>query len=400
MPDKKKEKFIKAYKKGREEFNEKKIEFYLKHPELKTKKSSKERASRPNKTFNDYPVLTPFLFYWMEMCKKENVPMRKTQLAWKALPAKEKGNYINQLAKFDTDKEKKITKAEWQIVEKMDGFPGRPISMHNLFMKKYHAEHKGSPNLFVEASKVWSQITAVEKAKLQKELEVVNEQWKADMENWIRKQPADKQPGLFAKHNLNKKRKADTSMAQETPQKKKKKDTEKSPEKKTVKKIFDSDSEAEVERSPKKDKHKLDLFKDEKQDRPVIIETTLGSSSPKKEKSKKLKEPEYPSQTTAHYFMTKIYEGKPAKIAKAYRKLDTMEKKKYRDEMSSKKKSFLIVGGNYIKKLESDEASKFQMRMKDLKAKQLESIDWHTSTGTDDEAKARESSSDDDSDSS
>lgn len=407
MSDKKKEKYIKEYTREREEYAEKKNAFFLKHPELK---STRKRAKslRQAKTSADYTVLTPFIYYWQKIGK--NNKMREAQVMWKALPDKEKGKYIHELASLDTDQEKKISKNECAMAEKVDGFPGyRPMTMHNVFMKNFYAVHRGSTkgSLFAEASKVWAELTQREKDKLQKEVDVQNECWRDQMELWIKKQPLDKQPGLRTKFHLNSsktKRKADSTS--ESAKKKTKLDkslVKSSPKKeKKVSSSSSSDESDTVVQSPKKSKTNLEsMFKAEKTDHPVIIQTTLPMSTPKKEKSKKLKEPEYPSQTTAHYFMTKIFSGKPNKVSKAYQKLSAAEKKKYREEMMSKKKNFLVEAGSYIKSLDGTDASKFQMNMKQLKAQQEDATHWHKSAGTDDEKKnAFSSDSDSDSDSS
>lgn len=329
--------------------------------------------------------------------------MRDAQATWKNLSDKEKGKYVNELLHLDTEQEKKISKAELQMGEKDDGFPGiRPMNLHNLFMKKFYEKNKDTKgSQFAAASKVWSELSQKEKDKLQKELDVHVQQWSTEMELWIKKQPLQMQPGLRLKYavNASKKRKSEAAPVVETPKKKAKKTKE---AKKEDKFAYPESSEEElVVKSPKKNKKpepEPDLespFKEEKEDLPVIVQTTLGS--PKK---KKLKEPEYPSQTTAHYFMTRIYSGKPNKVSKGYNKLSAAEKSKYREELKAKKKEFLMECGSYIKSLNANEASKFQMQMKQLRAQQEDATSWHTSAGTDDEKRVVSSDSDSDSDSS
>ena len=219
----------------------------------------------------------------------------------------------------------------------------------------------------------------------------------------------DKSPTRKSKTNENlnsevspkkKNKTVEKSEGEATPTKKSKGNEnlnrEESPRKKN-KTIEESDSFADSEESPTKKSKKNENSNSEvspkkKSKQDAIVDNSSEKLDEQTFKKRKMKEPKYPSQSTAHYFMTKIYEGNPHKIAKAYKKLDKKEKLKYRNEMLILRQKFLKKLSKYIPELSSDQAKDFRLKMDELMKQQKEETSWRINTGTDDEISDSDSS--------
>jgi hypothetical protein len=130
----------------------------------------------------------------------------------------------------------------------------------------------------------------------------------------------------------------------------------------------------------------------------VYSESETEKSSPKKKKV--LKEPEFPSQTTAHYYMTHIFKGNRKVIGESYKYLSKQMKSMYYSEMKRDRLKYLEEMAEYIKTLPDDEIAAVRKKTKKMTQQQMKELAWHTDKGTDDERNHRKSSSDSDSDSS
>lgn len=184
--------------------------------------------------------------------------------------------------------------------------------------------------------------------------------------------------------------------------------SKKSP-KKNVKETTTNKTNGVEVSSPKKKSKKISESSDSSDSKAMneskykISESSPEVTKTKKKalKKKKLKEPEYPSQSTAHYFMTSVYTGKPDKVAKAYKKLDVSEKAKLSKQMKSLRIEYLMAAKLYLASLDANETAAFKRKIGEDRDKQMESTPWHADTGTDNEKNKNDSSSDEsDSDSS
>lgn len=151
--------------------------------------------------------------------------------------------------------------------------------------------------------------------------------------------------------------------------------------------------------SPKK--RKLISESSQEDDKSMIKKVKKISESsqeaPRSPKKKKIKAPEYPSQTTAHYFMSKVYDGSSGKVAKAYKKLGASQKKEMREKKKDSLVIFLTQARVYVASLDEDGKLAFKQKVKEEKEKQADEISWHINTGTDDENSEDDSSDDSDS---
>lgn len=162
-----------------------------------------------------------------------------------------------------------------------------------------------------------------------------------------------------------------------------------------------TNSESSQQQSPRKQKVSESSVSNQQVPAKKTKKDESSQEQPSKKKKNKIPEPEYPSQSTAHYFMTQVYQGKSKKIAKAYRKLDAKEKKEYREKMIAAGRNYLDLTHKYLNSLTPAEAAEFKAKLPKLKKDQIESLAWHTRTGTDEEKKRTSStSSESDSDSS
>lgn len=393
MPDKKREVYVNQYKDALQEYRKIKAEFFITHPEMKLKKGSKTSTGKQNLNVKAEKVkkqllLTPFNQFRKELLEQGNpVALNVAQKMWKDLPNEEKSKYILEVVNMATDQDKKITRDEMKILDVYNGLPNRPLSAYNIFVKELKPTFTGNVKDFMAyASLKWKDIDEKEKSRLNLQADEDTEKWRRKMENYIKKLPVEQQPMMFAKYKV-------FQTPNKARKRKIKEELNGTDESVKVIKIIkknlqsgSSDSDDEISKAPSPKKTM------------VKVETAMEKpSSPKK---KKLKEPTYPSQTTAHYFMTTIYDGKPHKIAKAYKKLDQKEKSGYRDAMKKLRHEFLLNVGNYVKTLDSDEVKAYRLKMEEYKKKQNGELSWHINTGTDDEKTAHSSSSDSDSDSS
>lgn len=147
-------------------------------------------------------------------------------------------------------------------------------------------------------------------------------------------------------------------------------------------KVFSSIKESKKKTDKKSTKNDLGATATDNSE--IDSQTPLKRKKNKKDKQK-IDEPEFPSQTTAHYFMTKSYEGKPkaSKIAKAYRNLNPGEKKALRMKMINERSEYLNNIKEYFKLLDKDEIADYQKRIQLFRKEQLDAISWHTDNGTD-----------------
>lgn len=329
------------------------------------------------------------------------------QKLWKNLPNIEKGKYVAELANLETTEKKKITRAEMKFMESFCGLPKRPLSAYNIFVQNFRAAFEDDTKDFMACLSVaWKNINEDEKQQLQMQSDALTEKWKREMETYIKSLPKEQHAMMFSKYKLfqTKDKSLKRSVKREKcptacltihdgppPKKKQKTISEssvKSPEsspKKIAEKSLKKSPEKSLKKSPERPSKKSP-------------ERSLKKSPERSPKKKiKIKEPEYPSQSTAHYFMTKIYEGKPTKIHKAYKKLMKSQKLIYRQQMKDRRNIYIKDVSEYIKHISHAELAMFRLRTAESKSLQSEDIKWHSSTGTDDEKKDSSSGSDSDS---
>lgn len=390
---KKQEKYKKAYKDEMVEYKMKVAEFYKKHPELKPKNPPRVRGQP-----KEISVYTPLLFFREQISKKKPVSLADAQKQWKELTPHEKGEYINDLANLVTDKPKKFSKLHNKMMETFNGIPPRPYSnAYNVFVKKFNRSYNGEGKEMLAASaEAWKKVTPEEKARCQKVADEEMDDWIEKIQVYIKTLEPARRAMLEAKYDLPKlirKRKAKQPALDDSKATKKIKiETQKSaitfaPLEATGKGGFSDDSSG----SPKKKK------KNEKngETSPTKSASPEKSVSPKK---KVAQMPEYPSQSTAHYYFTKVYKGNPTRIGKVYRKMGQKEKRAYRDLSIKARNDYLHQVAEFMADLTAAEKAEVQKKIAKAKLAQKEQLHWHSETGTDDQAVAEESSSDDDSD--
>lgn len=291
-----------------------------------------------------------------------------------------------------------------------------PAEQQTIMTAKYHVFQTPSKNKKLEVS--------LNKTKNGKKETSESESEPQPSKNFNKRKiedTSDEEEFQFELENSPKKRvKSESDEVSSPSKKKKKKEIESiqelspvkptSPKKKKIQEPeYPSQTEEEdhfeLENSPKKRvKSESDevstISKKKKKKNEVESSQELPTVKPTSPKKKKIQEPEYPSQTTAHYFMTKIYQGKPSKVAKAYKKLDQKQKAQYRNEMNIQRRAFLPAVAKYMNETGSKEvAEQLQKKLKDFREQQTKDIAWHEDEGTDAEKPKRAISTDSDSDS-
>lgn len=408
-------------------------EFYSLHPEFNpVARKAKAKGRRPG-------VHSPFNAYRDTLTSGESHHV--AQKMWKDLHPEEKVKFIKLIANMDTAEKKVISKDEWKILEQegFNGMPKKPNNAYQLFVADFAKTYTGERKRMIEVTAVaWKNLGEVKKKIYNEKHDEAIEKFRVQLKKYIKGLPKDKQPLMMQKFKkeLGEERKRKNSNNEtilddtksEPPKKKKKKDREEKPmkikqspstndyeellveaPKKKNKEVESPQKKKEVE-SPEKKKIKKngessqESFKKDKSSpkkKPVLSsdeseEKVFGSK--KKSKSKALV---FPSQTTAHYFMTRIYKGNRKNITEAYKSLSKSMKAKYFSEMKREKQKFLETVAEYIKTASPEEVVDVKLKSKATKQQQLKELGWHKEKGTDDESRARPSSdSSSDSDSS
>lgn len=370
LPEAKKATYIANYKKEREEYNKKLENFYQKYPDLLSKK--KLRATK------ECVALTPTVFYREKISSKGNFyTFSVAQKMWKELPEEEKAQYIFQLSQLDTDKPKKFNKEEQKLLQKANGIPQKPNNSYAHFVKEFKHTYKGNPKDFMVAcGKAWKNISEEDKEIYEKEFDEEMARYIKEMDAYIKKLPMEQQSWAVAQANLSR-----------LSRKRKNKDANESKVSKLIK--IEKEKTKPVIQITENDSVKIKSPK--KGDKNGVLSPPASPI-----KKKKLKAPHYPSQSTAHYFATKVYQGKPSKVAKAYKKLDIKQKRTYRNEYRKFQQEYLLSLKPYLDSLSPTEKSTFTAKLAEMKKEQKKEIEWHTNDGTDSESKMARSSSDSD----
>lgn len=394
---KKQEKYKKLYHNEMIEYKKKVAKFYEKHPELKPKITPRVRGQPKELSFYTS------IMYFRESLNKDGNPvaLAVAQKMWRALPPKEKGRYINELANLETELPKRFSKLDHKLLDSYNGIPSRPYSnAYNVFVRKFNQNYHGDPKqLLATAAEGWKNVTPEEKARYQKTADKEMDDWIERMKVYIETIPPAGRAMVEARFDLKKLIRKRKSKALNEEKASKKIKIEENLNKSAIsyvpheafdKGLFSDDSTASQKKKKKNG------------ERSPEKESPAKSASPEKspKKKKKLSMPEYPSQSTAHYFMTKVYDGKPKKVAKAYLKLDRKQKKAYREKCVKERNDYLQQLGLYMAQLDALEKTDAQKKIVEARDSQKLLLDWHTSTGTDDQNADESSSSSDDSDSS
>jgi hypothetical protein len=234
------------------------------------------------------------------------------------------------------------------------------------------------------------------------------EVWKEEMIKWVKTRPVADRAELMGRFklydNAPTKRKRDESNKIKSEDAGKKKaitlvklsdelsSEEQTPSKK--KKSFSAqlnyDSTSTVDQSPQKKKKKNNESASQSSEN-----DTKEGTSPKKNSIKEQLASigPYPSQTTAHYFMTTKCAGMDTKkVAKKYKKLSKGQKKELFKEMTAIKNLYLANIKSHATNLDYSKIMKFHQKNK---AAQENDITWHNSADTDN---PNDSDSSDDSD--
>lgn len=355
LADKKKQPYITRFENEKRAYDEKVKEFETQNSHLFTKLNKEKKINKKNPVTT---ALTPFGLYREEVGGNESFQTVKD--SWNKLPNAVKLIYIQRVVADESDIEKKITKAEMKIIEEFDGIPKKPNSAYAFFFAKFKKSYRGeNKDLMKSVSEAWQTLSEKEKAMYKRQYDQEMIEYGLKLEAYIATLPPQQQVVMKIKHKNHLPKSLDASIKKENSS------INGSPAKKRPK-IEDEDEE--VERSPKK--------------------------SP----SKKLKMsalPEYPSQTTAHYYLVNVHNGDEKKARKAYKKLDDSEKKVYRKEMEKKKKSYLQLTSMVIGKMAKSEVDEYKKVIEQSKIEQAAQTSWHRPTETDDEEESSSGSEED-----
>lgn len=356
LPEHERKKFEALHETNLIEYKKNLAAFYKKYPHLR-KDPKNQKKSKPK-------VITPFKLYHEEINKVDTeVPLGVAQIMWRNLPMDERAKYIEEVLKIE-GKDKLVSRAMREFLDRSRKPPEKPGKNVLSFFKRNFKKTLKANEAFnymtfsTEVQEAWEQQSEAQLQLLNEEYDKAIETWKKEIIAYIKKQPVDLQAAMYAKYKpFQGKRKASEPL--QAPQETKKTKTEDKPAPIKVEKVKAS----KIKPSVAAESQALEVI-------PSSID-----------------EPVYPSQFTAHYFMKHVFKGRPSKIAKAYAKLDPLVKRSYREEMKQLKKTFLIEVAAYIKSRDQADVIPYQMKMKSLKAKQQDEINWHTSTDTDDEQK-------------
>lgn len=427
-------------------------EFYALHPELSPSKKASGaqkviRVAKPKQQV----AITPFSAFRDTLTGGES--FIEAQKLWRDMHPEEKCKYVKEVVNRDTDAEKKISKEEWKILEQegLNGVPKKPLQVYQIFVTEFGKTYEGERKLFIEkAAAEWKKLSEIKKKPYEEKCAALFEEYRKELKKFIKSLPKEKQALMMQKYKKElmgeRKRKNtndetvldDTKItdiskvsvkdASPPPKKKKKKEVEATPVKIKQSQSYEEDQDdAPVPVSPKKKKKNGENSQESpkkkngesSQESPKKVPKKKASSSnsdseesvkkvvsPKK-KSKKSKIPEYPSQSTAHYFMTNHFKGNRKEVADAYKALSQATKAKYTAEMKRGKQNFLEETADYIKTISEEDVTALKQNVNKLKQQQAKETAWHKSKGTDDEASSKKkkayqssSSSDSDSDSS
>jgi hypothetical protein len=378
-------------------YHEKRKQFYEENPELahkradghkkervtRNKKSDDEKLPKAPKKKKECAYITPCMVFQDSLRQEgRSINHFDSQAMYKALSDDEKLKYILKLINMDTNREKQFSKTEQKIVKFSSGVPKKPLSAYNSFVHDLSKSLGKPKDILKIASAQWKNIDPEKKRPYDEKFQNELAKWQEKALTWIDSLPKEQQAEQLAKHGLlqkvdrsgAKRRRQSTGVIAEPSEPPTKKDKQEKTLLKGNKKVIEAASLSPAA-SPRKESKKEESIK--------IPET----SSPKKSKFKDFlaKVGPYPSLTTAHYFMSKKYSGKPHKVAKGYGKLSHAEKKQLLAEVNKIKMA-------YLKKLrdfaESDK--KYVEKIKEMheknKKEQNESIGWYSSTNTDQES--------------
>lgn len=369
------------------------------------KKKTEKEGGKPEK---EETIVTPFKIFHKELKEKNPaIKFRDAQIQYQNLGDQEKLSYINKVLYLETNLDKIFTSDEKKIMKHSSGMPVRPFSAYNSFVQskiKNSSLGKGKSSMKI-ISDMWKTATPEEKSYYEQKFKEDLEKWKHDMMEWINTLPMDQRAEQVAKHKLfaksNKRKREDSVSGGEEMVVKIEQENirniieiaqldKNSPKKKKIA----SDNEGIMSSPSPSKKNQTAVDWDQ-------VFDTNKTSSPKKDNVERQLAAlgEYPSQTTAHYFMTKKCEGKSAKkVAKAYKELSKSEKKKLFQEMIRAKNSYLNKLKECAKKLDPKHSAKVIEFHKQNKEQQEKSLSWHTASGTDNEGGSSDSDSDEDDD--
>jgi len=422
LPATKQEQYKTQYKRELKDYAEKKAELLRNCPELVKKRAARVRAPkdkkvRERKSKTELPYITPFMVYRDELAKEGKiVSFHDAQQLYKNMPDEEKMKHIQTLLALDTHLEKQFSAHEQKILKNPNGMPARPLNAYNLFLKDLVKDKSIDRKEMLKTSSVlWKSINPEKKAlyidRQQKDVEA----WQEKMKEWFLTLPIEQRSEHMAKHGFlskidsTKKRKrndeslvaAQNPPAIETDPKKRKKQTtldnlvivkKEEPKEKSVINIIPASPAKQPKPSDVHIANVSSLSKTYDVDTPMKKKKKKGfesdassiDSTPIRKKFKETVESfgPYPSLSTAHYFMTQKYVGKPSKVAKAYGKLSKQEKKELLAEMLKIKNAYFLKLNKFAlqSKTYAEKAQKFHASNRQ---EQEQSISWHIDNETD-----------------
>lgn len=405
LPESEKEKYKAQYKLDLKEYTEKKAELFKICPDLVKKRVKKIREKKvrpPAKAKIELPYITPFMVFREELAfEGKIIKLQDAQGMYRNMSEEEKMKYIQKLMLRDTNLEKQFSALELKIIKNSNGMPQRPVNAYNRFIRDLCQEKTvgDKREILKTGSLVWKTMNDEKKKKYEDEYKKDMEVWQRKMEEWFKTLPVEQRAEHMAKHGFlakvesTKKRRRETTILEFMPVV--------NVSSTSKKQKTSSENETIVKKEEPKEKAIINIINastPKKKQQAIESDVSSIDSPSKKKKFKNTVESfgQYPSLTTAHYFMSQKYSGKPKKVMKAYNKLSKSEKKKLYQEMKNAKVSFFKKLKSYAEE-NSKDADKIRKFHEQNRNDQAETVDWHIDAGTDrsddsDESDSSESS--------
>lgn len=353
LPDKKKQFYLDKFENEKALYDEKLKNFMSTNKVLISKANLKVKSKKEK----PMKVLTPMGLYRQEV--GGNASFKDIQESWKILPKTDKINFIKCVLEDKSGVEKKVTKEEMKILKEIDGPPKKPAA-YTIFYNKFRQTYTGDKlELGRKCGEAWKNVSKREKAAILKQHDKAMVQYRLQLQKFINSLPLAQQMTWKIKY---KKDLNETVVKQEKPEKM----------------SFKTEVTSSVSENGSPSK---------KRPRNVLSDDDEVEKSPKKSPSKKAKYtlPEYPSQTTAHFYMMNVYNGKQKKVRKSYNKLSAEEKKSLHKQMQEKRHEYVKELSKCTGKMSPKEIEEYKANVAKFKADQSSQIEWHESQGTDDE---------------
>ncbi|CAG9855115.1 unnamed protein product [Phyllotreta striolata] len=369
LPPENRMKYEKIANKNKEEYEQKMKEFYDTHPECKAEKELKSKRP-PKLPKSPKPVvekppklpkekvpkrpLNAFQYYHLSEASKEQVDDKGAfkelcKERWKQMPDDKKIEWISyseaETLKYEEELKEyiknhpdyvhtatnkpQLTKEELLVKERLSGKPPKPpVSAYNLFARlilnpEVNSDIKNIPvkERLVYVSNQWKECTEEDKKHYKELFDQAIEKYNKEYSAYLESLPEEERQLEIAK-----------TKSKRTKSEEKDKKTKAG---KPLKKKADTNSENKK-----------------------AVNNKVNNALKKVEKKpKKLIEPEQPPISPLKYFAS-LYKGDES-VAKAWKALSADERKNYEDELTQKKKAYILDFEKFLKSMTKEELESF-----------------------------------------